>query len=313
MTDRFDAMAAFVAVADAEGFAAAARRLGLSPSAVTRLVAGLEDRLGLRLLQRTTRRVALTDAGGRFLLRARRILSDLREAEDSAAAERAAPAGHLVVAAPVMFGRLHVGPLVCEFLSQHLAVTGELTLSDRYIDLLEDGIDVALRIGALQDSTLVARRVGETRRVWVAAPDYLAKAGMPRGPDDLEHHRLIHCSALGAERVWRFHRGEAVETVAIAPRYVTNSVDAGLWHAAQGGGVATALSYQVQDAVRGGRLVPVLEAFEPPPLPIQFVYPSARLLSAKVRALVELARTTRDWRFNQLADPRTTGATPPEA
>jgi DNA-binding transcriptional LysR family regulator len=300
MTDRFDAMLAFVAVADAEGFAPAARRLGVSPSAVTRSVAALEERLGLRLLQRTTRRVALTDAGRRFLLRARRILADLREAEDSAAAERAAPAGHLVVAAPVMFGRLHIGALVCEFLALHPAVTGELTLSDRNVDLLEDGVDVALRIGQLEDSTLVARRVGETRRIWVAAPDYLARAGVPQGPGDLATHRTIHCSALGAERAWRFHRDGAVQVQPIAPRYVTNSIDAGLWHAAQGGGVMMALAYQAQDAVRAGRLVPVLEAFEPAPLPIQFVYPSARLLSAKVRGLVELARTTRDWRFTAL-------------
>ncbi len=300
MTDRFDAMQAFVAVADAEGFAPAARRLGLSPSAVTRSVAALEERLGLRLLQRTTRRVALTDAGRRFLLRARRILADLREAEDSAAAERAAPSGHLVVAAPVMFGRLHVGPLVCEFLSLHPAVTGELTLSDRNVDLLEDGVDVALRIGELQDSTLVARRVGETRRIWVAAPDYLAMAGVPQGPEDLGRHRVIHCSALGAERAWRFHRDGAMTVQAITPRYVTNSVDAALWHAAQGGGVTTALAYQAQEAVRMGRLVAVMEAHEPPPLPIQFVYPSARLLSAKVRALVALARGTRDWRFTAL-------------
>ena len=300
MTDRFDAMTAFVAVADAEGFAPAARRLGLSPSAVTRSVAALEERLGLRLLQRTTRRVALTDAGGRFLLRARRILADLREAEDSAAAERSVPSGHLVVAAPVMFGRLHVGPLVCEFLALHPEVSGELTLSDRYIDLLEDGVDVALRIGELQDSTLVARRVGETRRVWVAAPDYLAKAGRPQEPGDLAAHRLIHCSALGGERVWRFHSDGAVQVQAIAPRYVTNSVDAALWHAAQGGGVTAALGYQALEAVKAGRLVTVMEEFEPPPLPIQFVYPSARLLSAKVRALVELARGTRDWRFTAL-------------
>jgi len=204
------------------------------------------------------------------------------------------------VAAPVMFGRLHVGPLVCEFLSLHLEVTGELTLSDRYVDLLEDGVDVALRIGALQDSSLVARRVGETRRVWVAAPAYLAKAGVPRRPEELGGHRVIYCSSLGADRAWRFHRGDAVQVQAISPRYVTNSVDAALWHAAQGGGVTMALAYQAQEAVQAGRLVTVMEEFEPPPLPIQFVYPSARLLSAKVRALVELARGTRDWRFTAL-------------
>jgi DNA-binding transcriptional LysR family regulator len=300
MTDRFDAMAAFVAVADAQGFAAAARRLGLSASAVTRLVAGLEERLGLLLLQRTTRRVALTDAGARFLPRARRILADLREAEESAEAERAAPAGHLVVAAPLVFGRLHAGPLVCDFLSRHPAVTAELTLSDRSIDLLEEGVDVAVRIGRLEDSALVVRRVGETRRVWVAAPDYLARAGVPEGPEALARHRVIQCTALGSARAWRFHRGAEVQVQPIAPRYVTNSVDAALWHAAQGGGIAMVLAYQAEEALRAGRLALVLEGFEPAPLPIQFVYPSARLLSAKVRALVDLAVATRRWRF--LAD-----------
>ena len=260
-------------------------------------MAGLEDRLGLLLLQRTTRRVALTDAGARFLPRARRILADLREAEDSAEAERAAPSGHLVVAAPVVFGRLHAGPLVCEFLSRHPAMTAELTLSDRNIDLLEEGVDVALRIGRLEDSALVARRVGQTRRVWVAAPGYLAQAGVPTVPADLDSHRLIHCTALGAARAWRFHRDGAEEVRSIAPRYVTNSVDAALWHAAQGGGVTMALAYQAEEALRAGRLALVLQAFEPEPLPIQFVYPSARLLSAKVRALVDMAVTTRDWRF----------------
>ncbi|WP_198370847.1 LysR family transcriptional regulator [Roseomonas rosulenta] len=303
MTDRFDALAAFVAVAEAQGFAAAARRMGLSPSAVTRLVAGLEDRLGLLLLQRTTRRVSLTDAGSRFLPRARRVLDDLREAEDSAAAEHAAPTGHLVVAAPVVFGRLHAGPLVCDFLSRHPAVTAELTLSDRNIDLLEEGVDVALRIGRLDDSALVSRRVGVTRRVWVAAPGYLAQAGLPLAPEDLDRHRLIHCTALGAARAWRFHRGGVEEVRGIAPRYATNSVDAALWHAVQGGGVTMALAYQAEEALRAGRLALVLQDFEPEPLPIQFVYPSARLLSAKVRALVDLAVQTRQWRFMAAAAP----------
>ena len=318
MTDRFDAMAAFVAVAELEGFAPAARRLGLSPSAVTRLVAGLEDRLGLRLLQRTTRRVALTDAGARFLIRARRILSDLREAEESAAAERTTPSGHLVVAAPVTFGRLHAGPLVCEFLNLHPEVTGELSLSDRNIDLLEEGVDVAIRIGRLADSTLVARRAGETRRIRVASPDYLARAGTPLAPEELDRHRLIHCTPLGAERAWTFHRGGVAETRAIAPRYATNSVDAALWHAAQGGGITQALLYQAQEALQDGRLCIVLAGFEPEPLPIQFVYPSARLLSAKVRALVDLALATRDWRFTaaratastSMSAPRTSAVTP---
>ena len=162
--DRLEAMTAFVAVTDLKGFAPAARRLGLSPSAVTRAVAALEDHLGVRLLQRTTRTVTLTDVGARYLERARFILAELEEADGSAQAERARPAGRLVVAAPLVFGRLHVAPLMCSFLNRYPEVTGALELSDRTVNLVEDGIDVAVRIGRLADSNLIARPMGTTRR-----------------------------------------------------------------------------------------------------------------------------------------------------
>src|SRR6266436_8034150 len=162
--DRIDAMQAFVAVADLQGFAPAARKLGLSPSAVTRLVAALEDRLGARLLQRTTRQVALTDAGARYLERARRILADVEEAEGSAEGEQTRPGGRLVVSAPVGFGRLHVSPVVTAYLKRYPEVFGELRLADRIVNLVEDGVDLAVRIGHLPDSSLVARHVGEMRR-----------------------------------------------------------------------------------------------------------------------------------------------------
>ena len=171
--DRIDAMTAFVAVADRGGFAPASRALGVSPSAVTRLVAGLEERLGVRLLQRTTRAVRLTEPGTRFLERARRILADVDEAERIAETEQGVPAGRLVITAPVMFGRLHVAPLVCEFMNRHSAVAIELLLNDRNVNLVEEGIDLAVRIGTLRDSSDVARRVGATRRVTVASARYL--------------------------------------------------------------------------------------------------------------------------------------------
>src|ERR1043165_8848388 len=163
--DRIEAMQAFVAVADLHGFAPAARKLRLSPSAVTRLIAALEERLGARLLQRTTRSVALTDAGTRFLERARRILADVEEAERAAESERTQPSGRLVVSAPLGFGRLHVSPVMSAYLKRHTGVSGELRLEDRIVSLVEDGIDLAVRIGDLADSTLVARRVGSMRRV----------------------------------------------------------------------------------------------------------------------------------------------------
>lgn len=295
--DRFDAIEAFVAVADCHGFAPAARKLGLSTSAVTRHIAALEERLGVRLLNRTTRAVSLTDPGLRFLERSRRILADLEEAEEMAESEQGEPMGRIVVSAPQVFGRLHVGPLVCEFMSRYPKVTAELLLSDRMINLVEDGIDVAVRIGHLTDSSDIARKVGAVRRVLVASPSYLARARIPTSPEELSQHRLISFSALTASDHWRFWRsGERVD-VAVRPNYVTNSADAAIWHAAQHGGLTMALSYQVAEHLRDGRLALVMIDHEPLPYPVQFVYPSSRLLSRKVRALLEQAVTTRDWNF----------------
>lgn len=292
--DRLDAMNVFVNVAELRGFAPAARRLKLSPSVVTRLVAALEERLGTRLLQRTTRSVALTDAGARYLERARRILVDVDEAEGAARAERTVPTGRFVVTAPNVFGRLHVAPAFCAFLEKHPGVVGELLLSDRNANLVEDGIDLAVRIGVLEDSSLVARSVGATRRVLVASPRYLARKPELRSLEQLGAHDLIHLTSLGAASEWRF---EGDRTVAIAPRLATNSADAAIGHAMRGGGIAMALGYQVADAVRARKLRVVLAADEPAPLPIHLVYPSTRLLSAKVRAFVEQVIATCDWRF----------------
>jgi DNA-binding transcriptional LysR family regulator len=297
--DRFDGLSAFVAVADLKGFAAAARKLGLSASAVTRVVAALEDRIGLRLLQRTTRSVSLTDAGARYLERARRILADLEEADGSAQAERSTPTGRLVVSAPLAFGRLHVAPLMCAFLQRYPDIVGELQLSDRTVNLVEDGIDLAVRIGHLPDSSLIMRHLGETRRIVIASPDYLERNGEPRNPGELAGHRIIHFAGLGGGASdWRFSRDGREQRIAIAPHYVTNSADAGVWHAARGGGLAMVLAYQAADELRDGRLKIVLREFEPPPLPIQAVYPAARLLSAKVRAFVDIAAEQANWRFS---------------
>lgn len=290
-------MAAFVAVADLRGFAPAARRLGLSPSAVTRLVARLEERLEIRLLQRTTRSVTLTDAGARYLERARRILSDVDEAEAAAQAERREPVGRFVVTAPNLFGRLHVAPLVCAYLSRYPKVTGQLLLSDAMANLVEEGIDVAVRIGHLSDSSLAARKVGETRRVVVASPRYLARRKTPRAPRDLVSHRLIHFTGLSPGPEWPFFRAGAPEPVSFSPVLVTNSADAAIGHAELGGGLTMALFYQVAESVRAGRLEVVLSDFEPVPLPIQIVHPTARLLSAKVRAFIDMAVKTCEWRF----------------
>jgi DNA-binding transcriptional LysR family regulator len=298
--DRLDAMAAFVAVAELRGFAPAARRLGLSPSAVTRLVAALEERLSIRLLQRTTRSVTLTDAGARYLDRARRILADVGEAEDAAQAERTEPTGRFVLAAPVVFGRLEVAPLMSTYLSRYPAVTGELTLSDRIVNLVEDGIDAAVRIGNLEDSSLFARKVGETRRVVVASPKYLARRKKPRAPGDVASHDVIQLTALDGSASWRFSSEGRPHDVAFTPKLLTNSADAAIGHAERGGGLTMVLAYQVVESLRAGRLEIVLAKHEPPPLPIHIVYPTSRLLSAKVRAFVDLAVERTNWQFVEL-------------
>jgi DNA-binding transcriptional LysR family regulator len=295
--DRLDAMQAFVTVAELRGFAAAARKLKRSPPTITRLVASLEGQVGQQLLRRTTRAVTLTDPGRRYLERARRILSEVEQADAEAGARRTTPSGRFVVTGPALFGRLHLAPLMCLYLLRHREVQGELLLGDRVVNMVDDGVDAAVRIGHLGDSSLVARKVGSTTRVLVAAPKYLASRKPPREPTDLARHELIHFTGLSAQAEWRFFRKGREESVPVRAALTTNSGDAAIGHALLGGGVTLALSYQVADAVKAGRLVPLLTAFQPPPLPIQVVYPAARLVSAATRAFVELAATQR-WTFD---------------
>ena len=295
--DRIDAMQAFVAVADLQGFAPAARKLGLSPSGVTRLIAALEQRLGARLLQRTTRSVTLTDIGTRYLERARRILADVEEAEGSAQDERTRPSGRLVVSAPVGFGRLHVSPVMSAYLKRYPEVSAELRLADRMVNLVEDGIDLAVRIGHLADSSLVARHVGEMRRIVVASSGYLKQRGEPDTPEAVASHETIQFGAMTASPDWRFVEDGRETRVACTPRFTTNSADAAIQYAEQGGGLTRVLAYQAADAIKGGRLRVVLAQFEQPPLPIHIVYPTSRLLSAKVRTFIDLVTDISDWHF----------------
>src|SRR6202165_4055949 len=252
--DRIDAMQAFVAVADLQGFAPAARRLGLSPSGVTRLIAALEDRLGARLLQRTTRQGALTDVGARYLERIRRIVADVEGGDRCAVVERTRPSGRLVVSAPIGFGRLHVSPVMSAYLTRYPEVSAELRLSDRMINLVEDGVDLAIRIGHLADSTLVARHVGEMRRIVVASSGYLDRCGEPKTPEAIASHATIQFGATTASPAWRFVQEGREVSVACAPRFTTNSAAAAIQYAEQGGGLTRVLAYQAAEAIKAGRL-----------------------------------------------------------
>ena len=296
-------MQAFVAVADLRGFAPAARKLGLSASGVTRPIAALEDRLGARLLQRTTRSVALTEAGARYLERARQILADVEEAEGAAEGEHALPRGRLVVSAPVGFGRLHVAPVMSQYLKRYPEVAAELRLSDLMINLVEEGVDAAVRIGHLADSSLVARHVGEMRRIVVASPTYLKVRGEPRSPEAIASHQTIQISALSPQADWRFVRDGDEVRVAPVPRLTTNSSDAAIQYAAKDGGLTRVLAYQAAEAIKEGALKIVLAKFEQPPLPIHIVYPTSRLLSAKVRTFVDLVIEISDWHFGEAVVP----------
>ena len=295
--DRIDAMQAFVTVADLQGFAPAARKLGLSPSGVTRLIAALEDRLGARLLQRTTRQVALTDAGARYLERARRILSDVEEAESAAEGERTRPGGRLTISAPVGFGRLHVSPVVSAYLKRYPEVSADLRLSDRMINLVEEGVDLAVRIGHLPDTTLVARHVGQMPRIVVATTEYHTRRGEPRTPEAIASHDTVHFGAMTAAPDWRFASEGREIRVSSTPRLSTNSADAAIQYAEAGGGLTRVLAYQAAESLKAGRLKIVLAAFEQPALPIHIVYPTSRLLSAKVRTFIDLVTETADWHF----------------
>lgn len=288
--DRLDGLATFVAVAETGAFVAAARRVGRSPTVVTRTVAALERHLGARLFNRTTRAVALTDAGRRHLDAARRLLADYAALESRAAAERIEPVGSVIVAASVVFGRLHVQPLVTEFLRRHPAVSIRLELADRTAALVDEGIDVAIRLGALGDSSARATRVGTVRRGVYASPAYLAAHGEPRVPGDLVRHRCIaFTGVLPNPARWTFGSGRRRAAVAVAPRLVTNLADPAIDAAVAGFGIVCALSYMVDHLVATGTLRPVLAAHEPPMVPVHVVHPAGRQAATAARAFIDHA------------------------
>jgi len=290
--DRFQEMQVFAAVAQEQGFSAAARRLGLSAASVTRAVAALEKRIGTALLTRTTRSVYLSEAGQRYLEDCRRILAEVQEAEDSAAGSHIHPRGQLMITAPVLFGDLFVTPLMVSYLSQFPEVSINALLVDRIVSVVEEGIDVAVRIGELPDSNQHAIRVGEVRRVVCAAPQFLATYGRPAHPQDLAQAPIIATSAIGQQKNWPFlDKGEPL-SVRPEPRLVVTANQAAITAACLGLGFTRVLSYQVASKVATGELEILLADFELPPQPIHVVYQGGRKAPARVRSFVDFAVKT---------------------
>ncbi len=287
--DRFEALSTFIAVAETGGFARAARRIGASPPAVTRTVAGLERHLGVALFHRSTRSVALTPEGTALLDRARDVLAQLQEAEHLVMGRRTAPRGALHVTAPSVFGRLHVLPVLAALLEAHREVTVRLMLVDRNVRLVEEGIDVAVRVGALRDSGLAAVGIGSVRQVIVASPAYCAGRGRPERPRDLARHDVILGEGGRAGPLWRFG-SPAARGVQVTPRLTVSSVDATIAAAVAGLGLANVLSYQVAALLDSGALCSVLDEHAPPPLPVHLLFQPGRARMPVVRLFVDEMR-----------------------
>lgn len=287
--DKLRAMTTFVRIVETGSLTAAADHLGTSPTSVVRSLSALEKALGVRLLNRTTRRMALTDEGRDYFERCRHLLQDVEEAETALLARQVNPAGRLVITAPVMFGRLHVGPAVADFLGEYPEVRIELMLLDRVVDLIDEGIDLAVRIGTLPESSLVAVPLGTTRRIVCASPDYLAAHGQPENPDELQNHRGIRITGSSLEPDWLFQDDGRAIRVAMPYILTTNHIDFAIDACEKGVGCGRFLAYQVREQLALGKLVRVLRAYEPTALPVNFAYPHARLLSTRVRAFIDWA------------------------
>jgi DNA-binding transcriptional LysR family regulator len=286
--DRLYLMTVYVAVAEEQGFAAGARRLGMSPPAVTRAVAALEQRLGVKLLDRTTRHVRVTEAGQRYLDDARRIIAEVDEADDAVAGINAAPRGHLTVTAPVLFGRLYVIPGIIDYLQRYPAMDVSTVFVDRVTNLLEEGIDVGVRIGELPDSSMRAIAVGTVRRLIVAAPSYLERHGAPRTPQELAQHTIVASSGSSVPPDWRFLHGGAAQSLRVKPRRGVNNNDSAIEAVRCGFGIARLLSYQAAALLESGELVALLEDYATPAVPVHIIHRDSRQGSTRIRSFVDL-------------------------
>lgn len=288
--DKLAAMKAFVAIVDHGSLTAAAEALEKAPPTMVRSLATLERSLGVRLLTRTTRRMALTEEGRVFLDRSRKILADVEEAEQVVTAATVAPRGHLRATAPVLFGSWHVAPAVAAFVESFPDVRVDLLLLDRVVDLVEEGIDVGVRIGRLPDSSMIAVPVGTMRRVVVASPGTLARVGTPKNPGELSSLPTVHHHGAGPAGRWAFRQAGRDTQVAVRSRFTSNAAAAVVEACTRGLGFGHFLAYQVDEPVRRGRLKVVLEEFEVAPLPVQVVYSDARLMSSRLRLFVDALR-----------------------
>lgn len=309
--DRLEAMSVFAAIVDGGSLSAAGRRLGVPLATVSRKLADLEAHLKTRLITRSTRRLVLTNAGRDYLAACRQILDQVEEAERVASGAYADVKGQLVIAAPIVFGRLHVAPVAAEFLELHPAVDAQLRLSDRNVNLIEEHIDVALRIGTLPDSSLVATPVGAIRRVVCASPAYLNRFGTPHSLSDLAAHRCISFDGLDAATAWTFAGpGGEKRQATVRSRLTVSTADAAIAAATLGLGLTRVLSYQVADALRVGGLVRVLAVTEPPAVPASLIYPGQGRLPMKARAFIDFAVARIRRRLIALDDTAVPGAEP---
>lgn len=287
--DRLDAMMVFASIVDAGSLSAAGRRLDVPLATVSRKLSELETHLKTRLLVRSTRQLTLTDAGREYLAACRRILEEVEEAERAASGAYASAKGELVVSAPLVFGRLHVVPVVADFLAHYPDVDVRLALSDRNVNLLEEHVDVALRIGVLPDSGLVAKQLGAIRRVVCGSPDYLERAGIPAAPAELAKHRVVTFEGIESSTAWTFTGAQGTQRIPIRSRLAVTTADAAIAAAIAGVGLTRVLSYQVADAVHHGKLVRVLADYEPAAVPVSLLHANQGRLPMKSRAFIDFA------------------------
>lgn len=298
--DKLRAIEAFIKIVDAGSITAAAQALDVSQPSMVRTLAALERDLGVRLLNRTTRRMSLTDEGRDYYERGRQIIAAVEEAQQSLSARRATPRGRLRIASSVSFGRMFVAPVVSEFLAEHPEINAELLLLDRVVDLVEEGMDLAVRVARLPDSSMVAHPIGEVRRVVVASQALINAAGLPKNPSDLRGRRCVSFTGLVSPGHWSFGEGRKQLQVAVKNALVTNQIDAAVLACVQGAGFGRFNDYHVLEQINAGKLVRILERFEGDPVPASIVYPSARHQSPNVRSFVAFAQPRLKERLRKL-------------